>query len=60
MVYNEKIKISMLKYQAKLRAQGLYKKSRNTPEAILRNKQKKYINNAILCIKKLFNENHLI
>jgi len=50
----------MLKYQAKLRAQGLYKKSRNTPEAILRNKQKKYINNAILCIKKLFNENHLI
>lgn len=60
MVYNEKIKEYMLRYQRKLREKGLYIKCRSSPQAVLKNKQWKYEQNAILCVKKLFGESHLI
>lgn len=59
-MYNEKIKEYMLKYQRKLRSQGLYKKSRSTPQSIEKNKNKKYAENALCCVKRLFGNCHLI
>ena len=60
MVYNEKIKISMLKYQAKLRTQGKYNSNRHSKESRARQLEKQYINNSILYIKRLFGVIHLI
>lgn len=58
--YNPKYLHIYLKYQAKLRAKGLYKTARNTPESYQRFRTVQYENDAIRCIKKLFGISRLI
>lgn len=60
MPYNPKYKDTYLRYQAKLREQGLYNKSRNTQESYQKMCRIQYEQNALLCIKKLFGNCHLI